>query len=1079
MDEATELLASLTQYEVLLSAVLHVVVIALVPVVLLLIFTTSRVSTQLALYFADSWSLKRLPRYKDPFGAWKMMWNTINWTNFCEKMRRKDGNFHPMLNCGPSSEGRHWVAISDPELVKSVLMQPEPDEETTGLYAKLRIASPTFADAYTAWIGESLLSSQGSKWHIHRKASTPLFFYTVLQDQLPFISRSAYDLVRSIRTQNATDVSGSPTKRVSAHVMRCLLHLIAGPEVVQEASSHIAKHSVDWMIEQQHNLVQHFRSSLQKTSFIGGRMWHFLGGRVSSMLPWLGGEGNLHDLQEQRYHLACYCQSLINRLRYEEEEDAEDGHARSSDLLSMLFYMKLDEDFAIHQQLLSKTNSKSSATSAASLGTTSHTPTPPLPSRRSILKRSHSSLRRSSASLVVTPPLSPSESDSNFDRSESSSSLSERPRAFVDNVIDITPTLPAKFSHHGGDHDHSTAQDGDSKVPKLPVRRAAVDSPDFSPILAPAPYQSDAQHAHISKLKNWRISAKSTSSLNPKVRADSGISPPKSARTTSSSSISASSSSISASTTTTASSEAAGESSIESIVRIARDEPRKLPSRGTKPSRRSKSRSESSPSASASAGAEAPPSPPLSFLDDKQDSPHSGKHTYDDSEASDDESTDHTAADVLQAETKSTDQTLNKSVEHSDASDRDADDGEDDSASNRTSGSYSSGSLSGSERSDHGWETSSDGSANEEDDRAASGPNPALSTQNWATMPYKDDGSSEEDEEDDANNVPGSQPHRPGHLPDETIIDHGLAFLSAGFQSTVSTIEWCLYHLAQDPQIVRKLQEEVHLVLDGHIPSTVSQPSPRSPRCEDYSSVPKRMMGEIGRAGSGLGLGDLLITPAQYNKLGKVRNFVKEVLRFHPTQPVVERITTDKVKLGGHTIPEGTAIGLMVWNLHHSPNLWKDPERFWPERFEKENEDDKDSTKLRGGPSHSHAYIPFAAGHHSCIAQKYANYVLVSTVALLVRAFDFELAGDAPVRESFYDGVLSPENLNIRFQPRDLAPSSAPLMTTVQALKRTISRGSQLVIKTPKTEESSAPPKTSTASSSPTVSRRVKPIVHA
>lgn len=1062
MDEVSELLASLTQYEVVLSAILHTVVIALVPVALLLIFTTARVSTQLALYFADSWSLKRLPRYKDPFGAWKMMWNTINWTNFCEKMRRKDGNFHPMLNCGPSSEGRHWVAISDPELVKTVLMQPEPDEETTGLYAKLRIASPTFADAYTAWIGESLLSSQGSKWHIHRKASTPLFFYTVLQDQLPFISRSAYDLVRSIRTQNAADLSGSPTKRVSAHVMRCLLHLIAGPEVVQEASSHISKHSVDWMIEQQHNLVQHFRSSLQKTSFIGGRVWHLLGGRLSSMLPWLGGEGNLHDLQAQRYQLACFCQSLINRLRYEEEENVEDGHTRSSDLLSMLFYMKLDEDFAIHQQLLSKTNSQTSASSAASLGTTSHTPTPPLPSRRSILKRSHSNLRRSSASLVVTPPMSPSEGDATLEHSESSSSLSERPRAFVDNVIDITPTIPAKFSHHGGDQDHSTAQGGASKVPKLQARKAAVDSPDFSPILAPAPYQSDAPHSQFSKLKNFRISAKSTSSINTKPPRRSspgtGDSSPKSART---------SSSMTASTATTTTTE----SSIESMARIARIEPKKeLSFRDITRSRSKRTRSpRQSPSASVdvSDSDNAPPSPPLSFLDYKQDS-QAEKHTYADSDASDDETTHSDVNEGEKRNVKIVEKT-SRTLKMSGGSDT-----EGDTNSDRTSHSYSSGSSSDGEESDRGWETSSDGSANEADDRAASGANPALTNQNWATMPYKDEGSGEEeDEEDDPNNVPGSQPHRPGHLHDETIIDHGLAFLSAGFQSTVSTIEWCLYHLAKDGAMVRKLQEEVHLVLDGHIPSTVSQPSPRSPRCEDYSSVPRRMMSEIGRAGSGLGLGDLLITPAQYNRLNKIRNFVKEVLRFHPTQPVVERITTDKVKLGGHTIPEGTAVGLMVWNLHHSPNLWQEPERFWPERFEKENPEDKESTKLRGGPSHSHAYIPFAAGHHSCIAQKYANYVLVSTVALLVRAFDFELDGDVPVRETFYDGILSPENLNIRFLPRDLAPSSAPLMTTVQALKRTISRGSQVLIKT-KTEETSAPIKTSTATSSPTVSRRVK-----
>eukprot|EP00983_Pelagomonas_calceolata_P128978 1161565-Pelagomonas_calceolata.AAC.4 len=38
-------------------------------------------------------------------------------------------------------------------------------------------------------------------------------------------------------------------------------------------------------------------------------------------------------------------------------------------------------------------------------------------------------------------------------------------------------------------------------------------------------------------------------------------------------------------------------------------------------------------------------------------------------------------------------------------------------------------------------------------------------------------------------------------------------------------------------------------------------------------------------------------------------------------------------KLALYPIGKGADIFISVWNLHHSPHLWKDPEEFRPERF--------------------------------------------------------------------------------------------------------------------------------------------------
>lgn len=970
MDEVAQYFSSFSVYDVIVITGLHVLVISLVPVLLLGIFMSTRIATQLALYLTDSWRLRRLPRYKDRFGAWKMMWNTINWTNFCERMRKKDGSFHRMLNCGPSTEWRHWVAISDPDIVQSALTHAEPDEETSGLYSKLKVASPTFADAYNAWVGESILSSQGSRWHIHRRAATPLFFHTVLREQLEFISRSTFDMIRAIRTKDGSDNFSSPSKRASSHVMRCLLHLIAGQEALRDSKS---TNTVDWMIEQQHNLTHHFRSSLQKTSFLGGRLWHILGGRLSNMLPWLGGEGNLHALEKQRYSIACYCQRLINRLRYEEEEEEDQSPSRSHDLLSMLFHLKLDEDFAINHQMGKNVSTPSTEPSSSSLTSAPHTPTPPLPSRRNhLLRRSHSSLRRSTASLVVTPPQSPKEGSA--DQQDAS------PRQSSPNP---TPPLPKHLRQH--------------KISKS--EGYTTNSPDFSPLAAPAPYQTGSLH---SKIKSFKVTSATTKTTDNPDEA----SPMKADGST--------------------------KSEIGSEGQISAQTPPNAPEAPHIP--RITEGEENKDAEVVSGGASDDKGEGAKKEDEKIES-------EEDEESSGSESGEKEANE-------------NGSTQEEDEEDE--------------------------KESVGGWETSSDGSAHEYDyaspEGLDSGAKVALTSDNWATMPYNTDRSDEMDEEDDPNNAPGSQPHRPGHLPDETIIDHAVAFLAAGFQPTTSTLEWCLYHLAKDSALLSELQDEAHLVLDGRIPNILSTPSPRSPPvspsflASSVASAPP-----LGRAGSGLGMGDRPLTAEQLSRLNKTRNFVKEVLRMHPAQPVVERILTDDVVIGGHKIPEGTAVGLMVWNLHRDPAYWKEPERFWPGRFENHRE----STPDEKTPSHPFAFIPFSAGNHSCIAQKYTIQMLMITVSLLVRAFDMELDMSVPTEETFFDGVMSPTGLNVRFLPRNPAPSNHPLKTSDQAIMFTISRGSSLSIAgRAKKSASSEPPEPKPVTSAPVPSRRQKGLVH-
>lgn len=61
---------------------------------------------------------------------------------------------------------------------------------------------------------------------------------------------------------------------------------------------------------------------------------------------------------------------------------------------------------------------------------------------------------------------------------------------------------------------------------------------------------------------------------------------------------------------------------------------------------------------------------------------------------------------------------------------------------------------------------------------------------------------------------------------------------------------------------------------------------------------------------------------------------------------------------GNHTIPAGSEIVLDIWEMHRKQKFWKfNANEFNPENFATENLI----------PKHSHAFLPFGAGMHTCI----------------------------------------------------------------------------------------------------------------
>src|SRR5262249_31128756 len=80
-------------------------------------------------------------------------------------------------------------------------------------------------------------------------------------------------------------------------------------------------------------------------------------------------------------------------------------------------------------------------------------------------------------------------------------------------------------------------------------------------------------------------------------------------------------------------------------------------------------------------------------------------------------------------------------------------------------------------------------------------------------------------------------------------------------------------------------------------------------------------------------------------------------MRIYPPFYLLARRCLSDVRVGAYDLPRGTPIIMSPWALHRRPEIWPDPERFDPSRFEPAAEQARD--KL--------GYLPFGAGPRVCI----------------------------------------------------------------------------------------------------------------
>nr|WIM36151.1 spook [Pyrrhocoris apterus] len=107
----------------------------------------------------------------------------------------------------------------------------------------------------------------------------------------------------------------------------------------------------------------------------------------------------------------------------------------------------------------------------------------------------------------------------------------------------------------------------------------------------------------------------------------------------------------------------------------------------------------------------------------------------------------------------------------------------------------------------------------------------------------------------------------------------------------------------------------------------------------------------------------------------------------HISSPIVPHVASQDTNLNGYHIDKGTLIFLNNYTLNMSPELWKEPKEFNPERFITD----------QGGLLKPEHFLPFGGGRRSCMGYKMTQYIAFATLATLMQYYTITPQTDARV----------------------------------------------------------------------------------
>ena len=199
-------------------------------------------------------------------------------------------------------------------------------------------------------------------------------------------------------------------------------------------------------------------------------------------------------------------------------------------------------------------------------------------------------------------------------------------------------------------------------------------------------------------------------------------------------------------------------------------------------------------------------------------------------------------------------------------------------------------------------------------------------------------------------------------MSENEIIGETVAVFRGGSKTSASTLTWTLFLLTQHPDIYSALTDELTGTLRGASP-----------------------------------------TLEQLNQLPLLEGVIKESMRLIPPVLWGIRYSVDDFALGGYQHETGSSVIFSSYVTHHMPEIYNDPQKFDPYRWE----------TIR--PS-AYEYFPFNAGPRRCLGAEFAMMEMKIVLAILLQRYHFTLLPNQRIDRVGMTGSLPKYGIRMKIE---------------------------------------------------------------
>jgi len=217
-------------------------------------------------------------------------------------------------------------------------------------------------------------------------------------------------------------------------------------------------------------------------------------------------------------------------------------------------------------------------------------------------------------------------------------------------------------------------------------------------------------------------------------------------------------------------------------------------------------------------------------------------------------------------------------------------------------------------------------------------------------------------------------------MSENEIVGETVAVFRGGSKTSASTLTWTLFLLTQHPDVYARLTDELAGTLRGEAP-----------------------------------------TLEQLNQLPLLEGVIKESLRLIPPVLWGVRYSSEDFEIGGYQHQKGSSVMYSSYVTHHMPELYSDPQKFDPYRWE--------TIK----PS-AYEFFPFNAGPRRCLGAEFAMMELKIALAILLQKYHFTLMPNQRIDRVGMTGSLPKYGIKMKIRERDGKFEKVPVRGNIHKL---------------------------------------------